>query len=230
MNSVLTLTQQLRDAQEKLRSTEVRCKALEGEVERLRAASAVAPPRQHEGELLKRIASLEAEQRDLLATPQRAAAIDGTGDGLVGELRRQVVDLLRRNTVLEREAVERTNGLRRQYESHIDALELELRRAKTLATAYYPQRRGPPAPTSPSNAGPAVANFPILESPPAASPPTGSHPTMLSPPNSVVGGFRADVGTGAAAPPNSVVFQSPLPRALPRSSAGRTSDARKNLI
>ena len=80
-----------------------------------------------------------AEGGGPMPPPLRAAASaarrgGGTGDetldAVIRELKTQVVELTRRNTEVERRAEERASILRRQYEAHIDSLELELRRLK----------------------------------------------------------------------------------------------------
>lgn len=207
--NTLAVVAQLRETQEKLRASEARCKALEQEVARLKEAAgdlgggASTPTTDattvvgREEALRRKVAALEAGQRELAgdATTGLQFAETEATDALLRELRRGTVELTRRNTVLEREAVERSGAVRRQYELHIDALELELRRAKTGTSAPPMQRVGSGTP---------------FGSPPVSAPPEA---------------FGSN-----GAPATSLVFQSPVPRSIPRSSAGRTTDSRRSLI
>ena len=124
----LALGAQLAEAQEKLRAAELQVSRLEDENSRLRMALA------GQGEDGQR------RLRDIASSPGSAGrAADGSPAGaegasefvsLVRELKVQLVEETRRCADLERALNERTAVQRRQYEAHIDALELELRRAK----------------------------------------------------------------------------------------------------
>lgn len=108
----LALAAQLRETQEKLRQSESRVAILEDENAQLKRASSSAT-----------IGKPAAMGTGAESDPAAFSA-------LIKELKIEVVELTKRNTELERGVNERLALQRRQYESHIDALELELRRAK----------------------------------------------------------------------------------------------------
>jgi hypothetical protein len=139
---------QLAEAQEKLRAAEVQMSRLEDENSRLRMALA------GQGEEGQR------RLRDISSSPNRGGGADGNNAeggasefvALVRELKVQLVEETRRCADLERALNERTAVQRRQYEAHIDALELELRRAKAGGRNLggYSGSGSGPGPASPS--------------------------------------------------------------------------------
>jgi hypothetical protein len=125
--NLLTALQQLRDAQERTTAAEARSAVLEEENRVLRQALGDLEQQQRRNPLSTRnFEILEAECQALRSDRD-------VNDKLVSELQRQLADLMRRNTLLETESQTRHSALRHQYESHIDSLELELRRARILS-------------------------------------------------------------------------------------------------
>jgi hypothetical protein len=105
---------QLRDAQERLAAADARVAALEQDNRHLRAQL--------------------SEERALNARPDTGNAPSPTEtdahDVFTRELRQQTVELAKRLSDVERMSMERASTMRRQYEAHIDSLEMELRRVK----------------------------------------------------------------------------------------------------
>ena len=125
--NLLSALQQLREAQDRTVAAEARAAVLEDENKLLRLALNELEQQQKRHPLSARnFEVLEAE----------CAALRGdrdANDKLVSELQRQLADMTRRNTMLETESQTRHSALRHQYESHIDSLELELRRARAFS-------------------------------------------------------------------------------------------------
>jgi chromosome segregation ATPase len=127
--NLLTALQQLRDAQERATTAEARVSVLEEENRSVREALQDLEQQVRRNPLSTRnFEVLEAECQALRSDRD-------ANDKLLAELQRQLRDLIRRNSVLETESHTRHSALRHQYESHIDSLELELRRARMLSAS-----------------------------------------------------------------------------------------------
>lgn len=94
-------------------------------------------------------------------------------DCLITELQRQLTETLRRNTLLEGEFQEHHKQLRHHFESHVDRLELELRRGKAR------QSSAPSAALLQQSAAPASSK--VLYSGGQATGPAASFHASLSP-------------------------------------------------
>lgn len=191
-NTALFAMSQLREAQEKLRAAEVRAACAEEENKRLRQMVLQAYPGE-DGRTRVRNAEQDGRAAAKQAMPQGADGLIAGGDtsasssghnaiadGLVRELKNQLVDLTKRNCEVERAANERIAIMRRQYESHIDALELELRRAKAGGrNVAYSQGGGGGTPQQQQYSSGAAASSTTPRQPatwgssPAASPSAG---------------------------------------------------------
>lgn len=165
-SSMLSVVAQLRDTQEKLRTTETRCQILEDENRKLRqllSGLAGMPPDQ----VRKAISEFDVGLSSAGSTALALGATDGSASGtaqstsaigvpadvaslrsqlaesramqvreidqhdaLIKELRGQLQDLTRRNAQLELTLHDNATAMRRQYETHIEQLELELRRSR----------------------------------------------------------------------------------------------------
>lgn len=120
--NVLALMQELRDTREKLRIAENQVSALRDENQRLRQSSGIAAQS---------------------ITPSEEPS---GSDQLLTEMKLQLSTTLKRNAILEQEFHDSHTALRKQFEGHIDRLELELRRVKAAAsqrnTSSSPMPRG----------------------------------------------------------------------------------------
>jgi hypothetical protein len=133
---------QLRDAQDRLRAASVTIARLEDENARLREALAMS---RQQGP-----AAVDVDaQRGLRREVVRGADGEPSADtaALMRELKVQLVEATKRSADLERMLNERTAIQRRQYEAHIDALELELRRAKAGGRQLPSYSTGPTNPS-----------------------------------------------------------------------------------
>lgn len=147
---------------------------------------------------------------------------DDATDAVLRELRRSVVDLTRRNTALERDAVERGAAMRRQFEAHIESLEWELRRARAGLV---------PGPAAAAAAASASASAARAATPPTAALAHGASGVFYGGTTSLPAALLGSPQVLRAPPAESVVFQSPVPvRPVLHASAGRTPDSRRNLI
>ena len=166
--NAVNLLNQLRDAQEKLRVSEARIKVLEEENRKLRAQVSSST---NGAALQRKIDALAAEQDALTVGDgySRNLRIDEleAHDKVLREMKQQLVDLTRRNAVLERDQAEHTSVMRRQYETHIDSLELDLRRARAVAGGVYRSQAAEPAaqPTFQPNAMLPSSNQRSVQSP-----------------------------------------------------------------
>lgn len=163
--SSFALAAQLNDAQARLQAAERRVAQLEEENSRLRGVIAGQHPGD-EGQRKIREAKLAAQK------PGVAEGSSAEAAALVRELQLQLAEEGRRSTELERAVNERAAIQRRQYEAHIDALELELRRAKAGGRHLGQYSAGAASPAggyvaSPLTAGAAPGN--TWGSPAAAS-------------------------------------------------------------
>ena len=129
MDSLASLSLQLKECQDKLRECEARRDVLADENKRLiRENEALRNASQS-------VAGKELPERNFSDVAERGPRAVPPTDELVSELQKQLTDLLRRNTQLERECVSQHSAMRRQYERHIESLELELRRIRALVGA-----------------------------------------------------------------------------------------------
>lgn len=123
--SVLVLMQQLRDAQQSLRMSDARCEVLEDENRKLRLE--VKKHQQQQQQKYQQQGSGQA-----LHSAQALEEISRR-DQLISELQTQLTETLRRNTFLEGEAHTQHTTMRNHYETHVDRLEMELRRARVIS-------------------------------------------------------------------------------------------------
>jgi chromosome segregation ATPase len=150
--NLLTALQQLRDAQERATSAEARASVLEEENRAMRQALNDLEQQQRHNPLSAR--NFEVLESECLALRSDRDA----SDKLVSELQRQLREMIRRNTMLETESQTRHSALRHQYESHIDSLELELRRVRMLCNSSVANSSGPQARSVRSGVNGTLAN------------------------------------------------------------------------
>lgn len=119
---VIALMGQLKQCQQALRETEARCEVLEDENRSLRRSLAS----QSKPSMLETVGSHSPAVGS--SSSSSSPLVDSS---LVESLQRQLADLVRRNTQLEREAHDRERKERRRFQEHVERLELELRRVRT---------------------------------------------------------------------------------------------------
>lgn len=118
---VIALMGQLKQCQQALRETEARCEVLEDENRSLRRSLAS----QSKPSMLETVGSHSP------AVGSSSSSSPLVDSSLIESLQRQLADLVRRNTQLEREAHDRERKERRRFQEHVERLELELRRVRT---------------------------------------------------------------------------------------------------
>lgn len=133
--SVLQLMRQLEECQEALRRAESRCEVLLAENVKLRSLNTVvAEVPAYAPVETDRIASsiaVSATHVNFGATIRSVHDKElEARDQLIAELQRQLTDTIRRNTSLEREMQSQHTSLRQKFETHVERLELELRKWK----------------------------------------------------------------------------------------------------